>query len=59
MDSVSLLLPGFQDRRLQARILAEDVDATTYMVTCPDIVPGDQCGIPGQSITAISASKSV
>lgn len=74
MDSVSLLLPGFQEHILQASILnqvsirqtlvicltiSQNAEATTYMVNCPDIVPEKQCGIPGPGVTAISASNTV
>ncbi|KAJ5936162.1 hypothetical protein N7454_005460 [Penicillium verhagenii] len=54
-STANLLLPGFQGHDLQAGILGQDGDATTYLVTCPTSVASSACGIPGTGMTAISA----
>ncbi|KAJ5630485.1 uncharacterized protein N7484_010585, partial [Penicillium longicatenatum] len=57
-NTANLLLPGFQGHDLQAGIMGEDGDATTYLITCPTSVAASVCGIPGKGMTAISAPSS-
>ncbi|KAJ5660341.1 hypothetical protein N7507_006792 [Penicillium longicatenatum] len=57
-NTANLLLPGFQGHDLQAGIMGEDGDATTYLITCPTSVAASACGIPGKGMTAISAPSS-
>ncbi|KAJ5765370.1 hypothetical protein N7520_004929 [Penicillium odoratum] len=57
-STANLLLPGFQGRDMQAGVLGQDGDATTYLITCPTSVASSACGIPGKGMTAISAPSS-
>ncbi|KAJ5097629.1 hypothetical protein N7456_008350 [Penicillium angulare] len=57
-STATLLLPGFEGHDLQASVLDKDADATTYLVSCPTSVASSACGIPGNGLTAISASTS-
>ncbi|KAJ6126312.1 hypothetical protein N7523_001073 [Penicillium sp. IBT 18751x] len=56
--AVNLLLPGFQGRQLEASILTQDEDVTTFVVTCPQTVPASACGIPEGGMTAVVAQNS-
>jgi hypothetical protein len=78
LETVNLLLPGFQGHQLQASVVGQvslpclshvltsltdapkkENSATTYAVTCPTIIPANECGILGTGIIAISAPTSV
>ncbi|KAJ5110895.1 hypothetical protein N7532_001430, partial [Penicillium argentinense] len=59
METVNLLLPGFQGHQLQASVVGQENSATTYAVTCPTTIPANECGILGTGIIAISAPTSV
>ncbi|CAI7600285.1 unnamed protein product [Penicillium pancosmium] len=57
--TVSLLLPGFQGRELEASILSTDDDTTTFLVTCPQTVAASDCGVSEAGMTAILKKNSV
>ncbi|KAJ5641744.1 hypothetical protein N7490_005744 [Penicillium lividum] len=57
-STANLFLPGFQGYDMQAGVLGQDGDATTYLITCPTSVASSACGIPGKGMTAISAPSS-
>ncbi|KAJ6000973.1 hypothetical protein N7481_001382, partial [Penicillium waksmanii] len=58
-QTVSLLLPGFQGRELEASILSTDNETTTFLVTCPQTVAASDCGVSEAGMTAIIKKDSV
>ncbi|KAJ5568954.1 hypothetical protein N7450_011440 [Penicillium hetheringtonii] len=58
-QTVRLLLPGFQGRELEARILSYDEQATTFVLTCPRTVAAPDCGVSEAGMTAIAKDESI
>ncbi|KAJ5932204.1 hypothetical protein N7516_006693 [Penicillium verrucosum] len=58
-ETVTLFLPGFDEQRIEAKVIGTSRSMTKYFIKCAADVESDECGIPPSGITVAQGSSTV
>ncbi|KAJ5177991.1 uncharacterized protein N7500_000690 [Penicillium coprophilum] len=58
-ETVTLFLPGFDEQRIEGKVIGTSGSMTQYFINCPADVDSDECGLPPNGMTVAQGSSTV
>ncbi|EKV10316.1 GPI anchored glycoprotein, putative [Penicillium digitatum] len=58
-ETVTLFLPGFDEQRIEGKVIGSSGSMTKYLINCPADVDSDDCGLPPAGMTVNQGSSTV
>ncbi|KAJ9492654.1 hypothetical protein VN97_g546 [Penicillium thymicola] len=58
-ETVTLFLPGFDEQKIEAKVIGTSRSMTKYFIKCAADVESDECGIPPSGMTVAQGSSTV
>ncbi|OQE44539.1 hypothetical protein PENCOP_c002G03814 [Penicillium coprophilum] len=58
-ETVTLFLPGFDEQRIEGKVIGTSGSMTKYLISCPADVGSDECGLPPNGMTVAQGSSTV
>ncbi|CAI7634602.1 unnamed protein product [Penicillium discolor] len=58
-ETVTLFLPGFDEQRIEGKVIGTSGSMTKYLIKCATDVASDECGIPADGMIVAQGSSTV
>ncbi|CAI7618841.1 unnamed protein product [Penicillium crustosum] len=58
-ETVTLFLPGFDEQRIEGKVIGTSGSMTKYLIKCAADVASDECGIPNNGMVVAQGSSTV